>query len=162
MVVSSNVIAGIGECVGRRGIFGPGARLWTASRRQVAAPGRVGGPDRIAGGVGDGSHLWADRFDRTVEDLFALQDEIARKVLIELQVKLTFGEHPRVSSRGTRSLDAWLLRNQAYAEGSKLTREGMLKAWETDRGRSLPSRRRCASVPVIPPGSTGCWAPPCT
>jgi len=76
----------------------------------------------------DGRHLWADRYDRKIEDLFALQDEIARKVLIELQVKLTSGENARVSSRGTKSLEAWLLRNQGYAEGLKLTKEAMLKA----------------------------------
>ena len=54
----------------------------------------------------DERHLWADRYDRPAENLFALQDEITRKVLIELQVKLTFGEHARVSSRGTKSLEA--------------------------------------------------------
>jgi adenylate cyclase len=77
-----------------------------------------------------GHHLWADRFDRKVDDIFALQDEIARKILIELQVKLTTGEHARVASRGTKSLEAWLLRLQAFDEGSKYTKEGMLKARE--------------------------------
>ncbi len=76
----------------------------------------------------DGSHLWANRYDRPAENLFALQDEITRNVLIELQVKLTFGEHARVSSRGTKSLNAWILRSQAFAQGSKYTKEGMLKA----------------------------------
>jgi len=75
-----------------------------------------------------GHHLWADRFDRKVDDIFALQDEIAHKILIELQVKLTSGENARVASRGTKNLDAWLLRLQAFAEGSKYTKEGMLKA----------------------------------
>jgi TolB-like protein/class 3 adenylate cyclase/Tfp pilus assembly protein PilF len=77
-----------------------------------------------------GQHLWANRFDRKVDDIFALQDEIAHKILIELQVKLTTGEHARVASRGTKSLEAWLLRLQAFAEGSKYTKEGMLKARE--------------------------------
>jgi len=77
-----------------------------------------------------GHHLWADRFDRQVEDIFALQDEIARKILVELQVKLTTGEHARVASRGTNRLEAWLLRVQAFAEGSKWTKEGMLRARE--------------------------------
>jgi adenylate cyclase len=77
-----------------------------------------------------GHHLWADRFDREVDDIFALQDEIAHKILIELQVKLTSGENARVASRGTKNLDAWLLRLQAFAEGSKYNKEGMLKARE--------------------------------
>jgi len=80
-----------------------------------------------------GHHLWANRYDRKVDDIFALQDEISRKVLIELQVKLTTGEHVRVASRGTKSLEAWLLRVQAYAEGSKYSNEGMLKARELYR-----------------------------
>jgi adenylate cyclase len=80
-----------------------------------------------------GNHLWADRFDRKVDDIFAVQDDISRKVLIELQVKLTTGENIRVASRGTKSLEAWLLRVQAYAEGSKYNKEGMLKARELYR-----------------------------
>jgi adenylate cyclase len=75
-----------------------------------------------------GHHLWADRFDRKVDDIFAVQDDISRKVLIELQVKLTTGEHVRVASRGTKSLKAWLLRVQALAAGSKYNKEGMLEA----------------------------------
>ena len=78
----------------------------------------------------DENHLWADRYDRPAENLFALQDEITRKVLVELQVKLIFGEHARVSSHGTKSLEAWLLRNQAFAEGSKYTKESTVKARE--------------------------------
>ncbi len=76
----------------------------------------------------NGSHLWANRYDRPAENFFALQDEITREVLIELQVKLTFGEHARESRRETKSLEAWILRNQAYAQASKYSREGMLKA----------------------------------
>ncbi len=78
----------------------------------------------------NGRHLWADRFDRKVDDIFALQDEIAYKILIELQVKLTSGENARVASRGTKSLEAWLLRNQAFAAGSAYNKEGILKARE--------------------------------
>jgi adenylate cyclase len=77
-----------------------------------------------------GQHLWANRFDRKVDDIFALQDEIAHKILIELQVKLTSGENARVASRGTKSLEAWLLRVQALAAGSNYNKEGMLKARE--------------------------------
>jgi TolB-like protein/class 3 adenylate cyclase/Tfp pilus assembly protein PilF len=77
-----------------------------------------------------GNHLWAHRFDRRAENLFAMQDEITREVLIELQVKLTAGDHARTVSRGTESLEAWLLRSQAYSLSLKYTQEHVLKARE--------------------------------
>ena len=40
----------------------------------------------------DGRHLWAERYDRELKDLFALQDEIARQILVAMQVNLTLGE----------------------------------------------------------------------
>lgn len=76
----------------------------------------------------DGTHLWSGRYDRKVEGLFQLQDEIVKQVLIELQVKLTLGDHARVTSRGTDNLEAWLLEAQAFDEGFKSTREGNIRA----------------------------------
>lgn len=55
-----------------------------------------------------GHHLWADRYDREIKDLFALQDEIAMTILTELQVKLTEGERARLWGKGTDSIDAYL------------------------------------------------------
>ncbi|MGD8521238.1 MAG: adenylate/guanylate cyclase domain-containing protein [Desulfobacterales bacterium] len=40
----------------------------------------------------DGHHLWAERYDRELKDIFALQDEITMKILMALQVELTVGE----------------------------------------------------------------------
>ena len=77
-----------------------------------------------------GHHLWGDRFDREAKQIFALQDDIVRRVLIELQVKLTTGDHARVASRGTTNLDAWLLRLQAMAELYKFTRESTVRTRE--------------------------------
>ena len=77
-----------------------------------------------------GNHLWAHRFDRRAENLFAMQDEITREVLIELRVKLTAGDFARSVSRGTESLDAWLLRSQAYALATNRTQELVLKGRE--------------------------------
>ncbi len=88
---------------------------------------------RITGQLVDalnGRHLWADRFDRQAKDVFALQDEIVKHVMVELQVELTQGAAERVASRGTDSLDAWLLRTEAYGELIKFTREGMIRARE--------------------------------
>jgi hypothetical protein len=40
----------------------------------------------------DGTHVWAERYDRAIEDIFAIQDEITLVLVTELQVKLTEGE----------------------------------------------------------------------
>jgi hypothetical protein len=77
-----------------------------------------------------GRHLWADRFDRKAKDIFALQDDIVKNVIVELQVELTQGAAARVAGRGTDSLDAWLLRIEAQGEFIKFTREGMIRARE--------------------------------
>ncbi|CAB5134289.1 Adenylate cyclase (EC [Olavius algarvensis associated proteobacterium Delta 3] len=77
-----------------------------------------------------GRHLWADRFDRQASDIFALQDDIVKHVIVELQVELTQGAAARIASRGTDNLEAWLLRVEAYGEFYKFTREGMIRARE--------------------------------
>ena len=76
----------------------------------------------------NGRHLWADRFDRMAKDIFALQDEIVKHVIVELQVELTQGDLARVASRGTDNLKAWLLRIEAGGEFFKFSREGMKRA----------------------------------
>ena len=53
-----------------------------------------------------GRHLWAESYDRNLEDIFALQDEIASKVITSLQVELTSGEYARSTGRGTKNLQA--------------------------------------------------------
>jgi adenylate cyclase len=77
-----------------------------------------------------GRHLWANRFDRQAKDVFAIQDEIVKNVMVELQVELTQGDAERVASLGTDNLEAWLLRTEAYGEAVKFSREGMIRARE--------------------------------
>jgi adenylate cyclase len=55
----------------------------------------------------DGSHLWAERYDRSVDDLFDIQDEITKEIVTSLRVKLTDGEAARVWARGTNNIEAW-------------------------------------------------------
>ena len=43
----------------------------------------------------DGKHLWAERYDRMLDDLFAVQDEITEKIFEAMQVQLTIGEQAR-------------------------------------------------------------------
>lgn len=53
-----------------------------------------------------GVHLWSERYDKKLKDIFALQDEIALKIMTALQVKLTEGEYASGVSRTTSNLKA--------------------------------------------------------
>ena len=55
-----------------------------------------------------GYHFWAERYDRDLKNIFALQDEIAMKVLTVLEVKLVGGQFSLFISRGTDNLEAYL------------------------------------------------------
>ena len=55
-----------------------------------------------------GHHLWAERYDRDLKDVFALQDEITMKIITALEVKLTEGEQALVTGSGTKNLEAYL------------------------------------------------------
>ncbi len=55
-----------------------------------------------------GHHLWSERYDRNLKDIFALQDEITMKIIKALQVKLTEGEQARLHGKGTDNLEAYL------------------------------------------------------
>jgi TolB-like protein/class 3 adenylate cyclase/lipoprotein NlpI len=55
----------------------------------------------------NGLHLWAEKYDRNLEDIFALQDEITNKILTSLQVKLTEGEQARIWRKGTNNIKAY-------------------------------------------------------
>ena len=55
----------------------------------------------------DGSHLWAERYDRGVDDIFAIQDEITLALATEMQVKLTDGEQARMRYTTTSNVEAW-------------------------------------------------------
>jgi len=60
-----------------------------------------------------GNHLWAERYDRNLTDMFAVQDEITKKIITAMQVKLTEGEQARTAARGTNNLEAYLKYLQA-------------------------------------------------
>ena len=55
-----------------------------------------------------GNHIWAEKYDKQMKDIFALEDEITMKVLQALQVKLTEGEQTRIYGRRTDNLEAYL------------------------------------------------------
>jgi TolB-like protein/Tfp pilus assembly protein PilF len=54
-----------------------------------------------------GEHIWAESYDREVQDIFEVQDEIMREVVVALDVQLVEGEQARVWSSGTTNLEAW-------------------------------------------------------
>ena len=54
-----------------------------------------------------GGHLWAERYDRILDDVFAVQDEITLAVATELQVRLTEGEQARLRYTTTSNVEAW-------------------------------------------------------
>jgi adenylate cyclase len=57
----------------------------------------------------NGTHLWAQRYDRTIEDIFAIQDEITLNLATEMQVSLTEGEQARLRQGTTSNVEAWQL-----------------------------------------------------
>ncbi|MCA1493456.1 adenylate/guanylate cyclase domain-containing protein [Sinorhizobium alkalisoli] len=54
-----------------------------------------------------GGHLWAERYDRGLEDIFAVQDEVTRTIVEALRVKLTPSEEERRESRGKVDPEAY-------------------------------------------------------
>lgn len=51
----------------------------------------------------NGEHLWAEKYDRDIKEIFALQDDITMEIINALQVKLTEGEHARLYKSGSTS-----------------------------------------------------------
>jgi adenylate cyclase len=70
-----------------------------------------------------GHHLWAERYDRDLKDIFALQDEITMKIITALQVKLTSGEMIHVLAKGAKNIDAFTKYLQAVDLWTRLTKE---------------------------------------
>jgi adenylate cyclase len=60
-----------------------------------------------------GNHLWSERYDRDLKDIFAVQDDITKNIIAAMQVKLTEGEQARAAAKGTNSLEAYLKYLQA-------------------------------------------------
>jgi adenylate cyclase len=80
--------------------------------------------------VSDGYHLWSEQFDRDLEDVFAVQEEIARSVTKALEIKLTDRENRALESKTTKNVQAfdYYLRGRQYFYQSK--RSGIISAIE--------------------------------
>ncbi len=67
-----------------------------------------------------GNHIWAERYDRSLTDIFALQDEITASVTAAIEPKLVAAEGMRVETRSIDDLDAWDLVARAMSHFWKL------------------------------------------
>jgi adenylate cyclase len=87
---------------------------------------KVGNRVRITAQLIDaikGYHLWAERYDRDLKDIFALQDEITIKILTSLQVYLTDTEKAAFFAKGTDNLEAYLKWLHAYEYFLRLNKD---------------------------------------
>jgi adenylate cyclase len=78
--------------------------------------------------AGSGGHLWAERFDRDLTDIFSTQDEVVEKIVGTLAVTLTRGEEQRLRRRDTGNVEAyecWLRARNLLGRG---TRESIAQA----------------------------------
>jgi adenylate cyclase len=77
-----------------------------------------------------GRHLWVDRYDRDLQDLFALQDEITLKIVLALQVKLSVGVETRLTRETIPNFEAWSYLVRGYDHRARHTKADNAKARE--------------------------------
>jgi adenylate cyclase len=75
------------------------------------------------------SHLWAERYDRTLDDIFAVESDIAAKIAEALQAKLTGAERQAISARPTKNIEA----HQLYLKGRYHWRNFLAPGYERVR-----------------------------
>ena len=85
---------------------------------------KAGGRVRITAQLIDGAtgdHVWAERYDRDLTDIFAIQDEISKAIVDALKVKLLPAEKKAIEDRGTSNVDAYnlyLMARQLWVSGN--------------------------------------------
>ncbi|HVX66599.1 MAG TPA: tetratricopeptide repeat protein [Bryobacteraceae bacterium] len=78
--------------------------------------------------VASGSFLWSETFDRQMEDLFAIQEEISRAIVNTLRIRLIGPRSARSGVRGRSNLEAYTLYLKGRFHWNKRTREGLERA----------------------------------
>jgi len=76
-----------------------------------------------------GHHVWSETYDRKMEGLFAVQDDITLNIAVAMQVKLTEGEQARVR-HSTDNLEAWALAVRAHGLFETYRKDDNAKARE--------------------------------
>ncbi len=92
---------------------------------------RAGNRVRITAQLVDATtdyHIWAERYDREVNDIFALQDEVTRQIVRAMAVKLTEAEQTRMGRAPTGVLEAYDLVLRGSEERKRTTRESNAEA----------------------------------
>ena len=100
---------------------------------------KAGNRVRISGQLVDtetGHHAWAERYDRELDDIFALQDEITDAIVAALEPAVGRAERQRAQRRNPQNLDAWDLYQRGMSSLIKTTREDMQRALELFRQSS--------------------------
>src|SRR5258706_5353365 len=108
---------------------------------------------RITAQLIDGArndHVWAERYDRDLDDIFALQDEISEAIVKALKLKLLPEEKKAIEQRGTDNVEAYNL----YLMGRQLYVTGQ----EADARRAEAIIRLCIRATEIDPGYARAWA----
>jgi adenylate cyclase len=114
---------------------------------------KAGGRVRITAQLVDGSsndHVWAERYDRDLNDIFALQAEISEAIVKALRLKLLPEEKKAIEHRGTDNVEAYnlyLMARQSYISGH-----------EADARRMDAIIRVCGRAIEIDPGYASAWA----
>ncbi len=71
--------------------------------------------------VATGSHIWAERYDRSLADVFAVQDEITEAIVVAIEPKLYAAENFRAQRKPPDSMDAWDLLMRALSHFWRVT-----------------------------------------
>ncbi len=114
---------------------------------------KAGGRVRITAQLIDGAkndHVWAERYDRDLDDIFALQDEISEAIVAALKLKLLPGEKKAIEMRGTDSVEAYNLYLMARQEKET--------GFEGDPRRNSTVIRLCTRATEIDPNYARAWA----
>jgi TolB-like protein/cytochrome c-type biogenesis protein CcmH/NrfG len=78
--------------------------------------------------VATGSHIWAERYDRDIADVFAVQDEITEAIVAAIEPQLYAAENFRAQRKPPESLDAWDLVMRGLSHYWRLTRQDNMVA----------------------------------
>jgi TolB-like protein/Flp pilus assembly protein TadD len=94
---------------------------------------RGGNRIRITGQLVDaetGNHLWAERYDRELEDIFAVQDEVTEAIVAAIAPEIDDVERKRAQRKPPESLEAWDIYQRGLAGYHSSTEEGFASAIE--------------------------------